>query len=52
MNDYIQNTKNMRQELEALLTSSNQGKNYEMTEEVIMFCQFMKQAYLSCSTNN
>ena len=52
MNEYIQNTKTMKQELEALLTNSNQGYYNEMTEDVAIFCQIMKQAYLSCSTNN
>lgn len=51
MNDYIQNTKSIKKELEAMLSNRNTIAK-EASVDVIMFCELMKQFYLSCSTNN
>lgn len=51
MNDYIQNSKIMKQELEELLSGGYKTAE-EVPVDVLMFCEMMKQMYLSCSTNN
>ena len=51
MNEYYQNSKVMKQELEALLSGGYKSPE-EVPLDIVMFCEMMKQAYLSCSTNN
>ena len=51
MNENIQNKKFMLKELETLL--SNAGKAAcATTNDIAVYCEYMKQFYLSCSTNN
>ncbi|MBQ7450120.1 hypothetical protein IJS77_01785 [bacterium] len=52
MNDYVQNKQIVLKELESLISGN---KNYQVDEEnenMIIYCNYMKCFYLSCSTNN
>ena len=50
MNDYIQNKQYIRQELEMLLSERETAN--EAPIDLALYCECMKQFYLSCSTNN
>ena len=47
----MQNSQIMKQELEELLSGGYKTAD-EIPADVLMFCEMMKQMYLSCSTNN
>lgn len=51
MNDYIQNKKTMLKELETMISKNKSGKA-ATSVELSLYCELMKRAYLSCSTNN
>ena len=51
MNDYIQNKKTILRELETMINNKQKG-TATISVEMNFYCELMKRAYLSCSTNN
>lgn len=51
MNNNIQSKANMLQELESLLAQRSNAK-VNSTPDTILYCEYMKRIFLSCSTNN
>ena len=51
MNENMQDKKTKLQELESML-SGKASDNKVNNAEMMIYCEYMKQFYLSCSTNN
>ena len=51
MNDYIQSKKTILRELETMINNKQKG-TAAVSVELTLYCELMKRAYLSCSTNN
>lgn len=51
MNENIQSKKYVLKELESLICNA-QSTGITMTEDITVYCEYMKRFYLSCSTNN
>lgn len=51
MNDYIQSKKTILRELETMINNKKKG-TAAVSVELTLYCELMKRAYLSCSTNN